>query len=212
MVVHVDHETPRITTLLWDVGGVLLTNAWDRVARRRAATAFGIDLSAFEARHAAVVQEFECGRLSMNAYLACTVFDEPRGFSQERFMRFMYAQSEAYPDSLQVLDRVANRARHRIVMFNNESCELNRYRIDRFALASRFDLFFSSCFVGLRKPDERFYRLALDLLQAKAEHCLLIDDRAGNLEPASRLGIQTIGYHNASQLADDLASALVLSS
>lgn len=199
-----------ITTLWWDVGGVLLTNGWDRAARAKAAATFGIDAEAFEARHATVVQEFECGRLSLEAYLACTVFDEPREFSSEAFVAFMYAQSKPLPESLPLLERIRRSGAYRMVMFNNESRELNRYRLERFSLAPRFDVFFSSCFLGLRKPDERFYRLALDLLQADARECLLIDDRASNLEPASRLGLQTLQYRSVRQFSDALASLRIL--
>ena len=35
--------TAQITTLFLDIGGVLLTNGWDRKARRRAAETFHFD-------------------------------------------------------------------------------------------------------------------------------------------------------------------------
>lgn len=97
-----------------------------------------------------------------------------------------------------------------MVMCNNESRELNRYRIERFDLAPCFDVFCSSCFVGVRKPDERFYRLVLDLLQADPEHCLLIDDRLPNLDAASRLGIHVLHYRDAGQLNRELIERRIL--
>jgi len=41
----------EITTLFWDVGGVLLTNAWDRAGRHRAAERFHLDWEDFQDRH-----------------------------------------------------------------------------------------------------------------------------------------------------------------
>jgi len=37
-------------------------------------------------------------------------------------------------------------------------------------------VFSSSCFVGVRKPDEAIYRLALSVIQRRPEACLFIDD------------------------------------
>ena len=39
------------TTLFVDVGGVLLTNAWDPIARLRAVEHFALDQEALEQRH-----------------------------------------------------------------------------------------------------------------------------------------------------------------
>jgi len=196
---------PAVTTVWWDVGGVLLTDGWDAAARRAAAASFHLDAARFEARHQSVAQEFECGRLSLSGYLSCAVFDEARDFTRESFVRFMYSRSKPYRDALRVLEQARRGPARRMVMFNNESRELNRYRIDRFKLAPYFDVVCSSCFLGVRKPDERMYHMALDLLQAEPEDCVLIDDRDTNLEPAATLGLRTLHYRTAAGLARALA-------
>ena len=48
-----------ISTILWDIGGVLLTNAWDRQQRDVVLTHFGLDHARFERRHAEVEQAWE---------------------------------------------------------------------------------------------------------------------------------------------------------
>jgi putative hydrolase of the HAD superfamily len=40
-----------VTTLFMDIGGVLLTNGWDRAARQRAAEAFDLDFDEMNERH-----------------------------------------------------------------------------------------------------------------------------------------------------------------
>jgi putative hydrolase of the HAD superfamily len=60
----------EISTLFWDVGGVLLTNGWDRDIRRAAAARFGFDLEEFEPRHEALVSALETGNISFDAYLS----------------------------------------------------------------------------------------------------------------------------------------------
>ena len=87
---------------------------------------------------------------------------------------------------------------------NNEIFELNVYRLKRFGLRSIFPVFFSSCFLGIRKPDEAIYRLALQATQREAAECLFIDDREVNLECPREMGLQTILYDSASQLRNVL--------
>ncbi len=194
-----------IKIVFWDVGGVLLTNGWDHAAREEAARVFRVDAEKLQARHRSIVEEFECGRLSLDQYLARTVFDEPRTFSLEAFVQFMYSQSRAHDDRLMMLEHIRQVGGRLMVMLNNESLELNRYRIERFGLGRYFDVFFSSCFLGLRKPDERIYRLVLDLLQATPDACLFIDDRTVNLAAAGQMGIHTIRCQDSRQLKEELS-------
>jgi putative hydrolase of the HAD superfamily len=87
---------------------------------------------------------------------------------------------------------------------NNESTELNLYRIDNFGLREIFTLFVSSCFVGLRKPEKGIYRLALAITQKSPEECCFIDDRALNLESACALGMHTIEMQTLADLQHKL--------
>jgi putative hydrolase of the HAD superfamily len=87
---------------------------------------------------------------------------------------------------------------------NNESRELNLFRIEAFGLREIFSIFVSSCFVGLRKPEEGIYRLALEITQRPPEQCCFIDDRALNLDAAAKLGMHVIQMETAEQLRGDL--------
>jgi putative hydrolase of the HAD superfamily len=78
--------------------------------------------------------------------------------------------------------------------------------MDKFGLRQIFDLFLSSCFVGLRKPERDIYRLALETTQIPAEECCFIDDRALNLECAAHMGMHTIQMQSFDQLRRELAN------
>ena len=192
------------SALFWDVGGVLLSNGWDRHGRRRAAKQFALDWEEFQDRHELVVNDFETGHISLDQYLACTVFDRDRGFTRDEFTEFMFAQSEAYPETLAIVEQLALNGTYLLATLNNESLELNRYRIERFGLRNHFDLFLSSCFLGVAKPEEAIYRMALHVTQREPEACVFIDDRGLNVERAAALGIRTIHYQSPEQLRRDL--------
>jgi putative hydrolase of the HAD superfamily len=195
---------PAPTAVFCDVGGVLLTNGWDRTARRRSVEQFKLDWEEFEDRHELVASAFEKGQLTLKAYLDRTVFYRPRQFTPEDFKSFMLAQSEAFADTLAVLERLARSKLYLLGTLNNESLELNLYRIERFGLRRYFDVFFSSCFLGVQKPDAAIYRLALQMTQRAPEEFVFVDDRPLNLECAREMGIHTIRFENASQLERDL--------
>jgi len=196
----------EITTLFWDIGGVILTNGWDRASRREAAAAFQLDWEDFQDRHELSFPAFDNGHIKLNEYLDRTLFYRPRSFTREEFTAFMFAQSKEFPESRAILDAVARSQKYFIGAINNEPLELNEYRIEAFGLRRDFQVFFSSCYLGTRKPEEAIFRIALEVTQRKPEQCLFIDDRPLNLENPRRLGMNTIHFQNAQQLRAELGN------
>jgi putative hydrolase of the HAD superfamily len=203
---HRDREAfiSDITTIFSDVGGVLGTNGWDHGERRAAAQQFGFDLVEFESRHEFLAAALDTAQLTLEQYLDRTIFYRERPFTLAAFRDFMTAQSKPYPDSLQLMERLAGSGKYLLATLNNESLELNRYRIEAFGLRSIFKLFLSSCYLGVRKPNAAIYQLALRLTQQDPARCVFIDDRALNLECAEREGMKTIQFQSAAQLEQDL--------
>ncbi|MHB8756374.1 MAG: HAD family hydrolase [Candidatus Acidiferrales bacterium] len=194
----------QVTALFFDMGGVLLTNGWDRESRRAAAKKFDLDWDDFEDRHELLLHAFEVGELSLNEYLKRVVFYRERAFGRQEFIDFIYSQSRAMPETLAVLGRLAAMRKYLMGALNNESRDLNEYRIRQFDLRKYFDVFLSSCYLGVRKPDEAMYKLALSITQRAGEECVFIDDRALNLECARELGMHTIQFKDAGQLEKGL--------
>lgn len=153
-----------------------------------------------------VVDLLETGRMTLDEYLITTIFHRNRPFSREAHITFMKGRSQPMPQSLDLLSELAGDSNHLLVTLNNESRELNEHRISRFGLKDHFTAFFSSCYLGIRKPNEDIYLLALDLIRHRAEECLLIDDRSVNIECARNLGMQVIQFHDATQLRKDLGA------
>jgi putative hydrolase of the HAD superfamily len=194
----------EITTLFWDIGGVILTNGWDHGSRREAANVFHLDWEDFQDRHDLSFPAFDSGNITLNEYLDRTLFYKPRPFTREEFTAFMFAQSKEYPETRAVLDAAARSGKYFLGTINNEPFELNEYRIETFQLRRDFLVFFSSCYVHARKPEEAIFRVALEVTQRPAERCVFIDDRALNLENPRRLGMNVIHHQNAPQLRSEL--------
>ncbi|ASF46633.1 HAD family hydrolase [Methylovulum psychrotolerans] len=181
-----------ITALFLDIGGVLLTNGWDHLARKRAATNFKLEWAEMEDRHGLNFATYEEGKLSLEDYLSRTVFYEERPFTREQFREFMFAQSHALPEMIGLVRKLKARYGLKIVVVSNEARELNEHRIHQFKLNSFVDFFVSSCFVHLRKPDTDIFRLALDLAQVPTGQIIYIENTLMFAEIAEGLGIRSI--------------------
>jgi len=199
-----------LTTIFFDIGGVLLTDGWGHVSRRAAAEKFGLDWDEYSDRHEKVAHTIEVNGLTLERYLDRAIFYRPRSFTREEFRDFIFAQSQPKPDSLKIAAELAESGRYFMATLNNEILELNLYRIRQFALRRCFSVFFSSCFLGVRKPDEAIYRLVLQTTQRTPEECMFIDDREVNLECPRELGINTILFKDAAQLRAQLISSGVV--
>lgn len=195
---------PEISTIFFDIGGVILTNGWDRDARREAAQAFQLDWEDFQDRHDLSFPAFDAGQITLNQYLDRTLFYRPRSFTREEFTAFMFAQSKEYPETRAILSALTRSGKYLIGAINNEPLELNQYRIEAFQLRHDFQVFFSSCYLNARKPEEAIYRIALQVTQRAPESCVFIDDRALNLENPRRLGMNVVHHQNAPQLRQEL--------
>lgn len=194
-----------VTTLFWDNGGVILTNGWDRGSRKLAVEKFHLDWADFEDRHELMLHGFEIGEVSLDDYLRRTVFYRERAFTPDDFKKFMFDQSQALPESLAFLGRLADTKRYYMAALNNESLEINHYRVKTFNLRRYFEGFFASCYLGIRKPDPGIYELAIKITQRDPDECVFIDDRGLNLECAKEMGMRTIQFVNLAQLREELA-------
>ncbi|MGH7651353.1 MAG: HAD-IA family hydrolase [Gemmatimonadaceae bacterium] len=198
----------EIRHIFFDVGGVLGTDGWDREERARATERFGLDAKEFQCRHEEIVSAWEEGRITIEEYLDNAVFYERRNFSRQEFVEFMYSQSIPDSDTVRIARELTAHQRYTLMTLNNESDELNRYRIRAFGISEIFEAFLSSCWLGVRKPMQRFYESAIGIAQADPQTSLFIDDRQQNLNPARNLGMKVVLFQSASQLRSDLGRIL----
>ncbi len=196
---------PSITTLFLDIGGVLLTNGWDRKARRLAAETFALDCDEMDERHHLTFDTYEEGKLSLEEYLTRVVFYEERPFSREEFRAFMFSQSRPFPEMIELVRHVKARHRLKVAVVSNEGRELNEHRIREFQLGTFIDFFISSSFVHYRKPDADIYRIALDIAQVEPAQVVYLEDRPMFVEVARGLGINGIVHTGCEATRRELA-------
>lgn len=186
----------RITHLFTDLGGVLLTNGWDRGLRKLVATQFDIDQAEMDERHHLTYDTYEAGKISLSVYLRRVIFWEPREFTEEQVVDFMLSQAKCFPEMIELYKRIKASNEIKIVVVSNEGRELTSDRIQRFGLKEFVDIFVVSSYVHFRKPDEDIFRIALDVAQAEPGEVVYVDDRQMFTEVACRLGMREVWHRD----------------
>ncbi len=184
----------EISTLFLDIGGILLSNGWDRHMRKRAAQKFKLDYDELDDRHHMTFDAYEEGKMTIDEYLRLVVFYERRDFDYGDFKEFMFSQTKPLPEMIEMFKSIAKKHKLKVGAISNEGRELSVYRVSRFGLKDFVQFFICSAFVHFRKPDKDIYRIALDVGQATPEQSIYIDDRQIHAEVAASLGINAI-YH-----------------
>ncbi len=200
----------KITHIFFDIGGVILTNGWDHMNREEAAQAFNYDYKESDKIHAKLADNFDSGFLTLDEYLEKVVFYKKRDFSKERFIEFMKSRSDAYKTTFEVLDKLREQNNYQLSTLNDKSLELNEFRIKNFELNKYFTNFFSSCYLGISKPNKEIFKKMLGITQLNPENCLFIDDREENAEVAKDCGFQVVYLKRVFELENELKNRKIL--
>ena len=199
-------KLPKIEWLFIDIGGVLLSDGWGHLFRQKAASEFNIDYDEMEVRHKQAFEAYEIDKLSLAEYLKLVVFYEPRSFTPNQFGAFMFGLSTPWLDMIDLIKVVKQSNALKILVVSNEARALNAYRIKKFGLTSFVDVFLSSSFVRLRKPDPEFFRVALDLVQCPPSSVLYLENTPMFVEVAETFGINSLLHVDISSTRRKLSS------
>jgi putative hydrolase of the HAD superfamily len=199
-------KTTAISCAFLDIGGVLLTDGWDHLARKRAAKNFKLEWAEMEDRHHLTFEIYEEGKITLDEYLSLVVFTEKRSFSRNQFRNFMFDQSKPFPEMIDLVTQLKASLGLKIVIVSNEGRELNAHRVQKFKLNRLANCFISSCFVHIRKPDADIFRLALDIAQVQASQAVFIDNTPMFVQIAEELGIQSILHTDCKSTRADLSA------
>ena len=134
------------------------------------------------------------------------VFWKKRPFTRAEFRQFMLAQSKPFTGMIELVRNLKTKYRLKIIIVSNEAREVNAYRIRQFKLAGFVDVFISSCFVHLRKPDVDIFRLALDIAQVPARQIGYIDNTPLFVQIAEEFGMRGLLHTDCQSTAAKLAA------
>jgi putative hydrolase of the HAD superfamily len=193
-----------VNTIFTDIGGVLLTNGWDRGCRRRAIDTFKLDPEETEERHHLCFDTLEVGKITLDEYVNHVVFYKKRLFTRSEFWRFMCDQSQPLQGMIELIQQLKKKYDLKVAVVSNEGRELAEYRIKQFKLNAVADFFIVSSFVHFRKPDSDIFRIALDTAQVTPQQVVYMEDRPMFVKVARSLGIHGIRHTDRNSTSEKL--------
>jgi putative hydrolase of the HAD superfamily len=202
--------------ILFDIGGVLLTNGWDHNERDSIFTRFAIDPDEYLARQSAMYEAWDLGKISAREFFDHTVFYTPRAFTYQQFWQAILDCSQVLEDgAMGILEEIAasnicRDGKCLLGALNNEPRETNQYRFEHFGLGRWLRVRLSSCYLGLHKPDPAYYHRAIDILGSEPQRILFIDDRIANVDAARQAGMQALLFEGSAKLRRELEGLGVL--
>ena len=184
--------------VLWDVMGTLVHDPF----YQEMPAFFGMSFEELlEAKHPSAWVEFELGQRSEEDFLR-SFFADGRDFDRRGFVSAVRSSYRWLPGLEQLLDELRGTG---CVMHAFSNYPVWYQIIEERLNLSRFlDWTFVSCITGLRKPDPAAYAYVCSELGVPAEHCVLVDDRAGNCEAALRSGIPSVLFEGVDALQASL--------
>ena len=127
--------------------------------------------------------------------------DFPEANAERAVELWSASPGEVNSEVLEILR--ACRKKAKLVLISNATSRLPS-DLRRLGIAEDFDYIINSSEVGFTKPDPNIYFAALNTLGATPEQALFIDDNAGHVAAATRLGIAGHTYVGADDLRHKL--------
>ncbi len=206
----------RFDAILFDLGNTLLyfDGVWPEVQREADAQllahlqneGFALDAPSFLQQFRARITEYYAQREAefvehTTAYVLKTLLAElgypdvgPQQLSPA--LRALYAASQAHwlleDDCLPALQALKNEGHKLAIISNAGDDEDVQTLVDNTGLRPYFDLVLSSAACGVRKPNPRIFKLALDRLGVPANGAAMVGDTLG----ADILGAQNAGLYS----------------
>lgn len=85
---------------------------------------------------------------------------------------------------------------YKMAIISNDSSRWSKYLREKFDINKYFDVISISGDLKIQKPEERIFQLTIEQLGCKAEDCFYVDDREGNLETASKVGMDAVLFNS----------------
>jgi epoxide hydrolase-like predicted phosphatase len=181
--------------IIFDMGGVFIRTSASQAARQELANQYGMNVEALihTIFQSSISIEAEKGTISRDELMKQLMqqFGEDKKKAQHFVQKFFSDDRE----DIELVEYARTlRSRYKLGLLSNAFQGTREWMQERFTFLSLFDVSYFSAEVGMRKPEEQFYRLILKQLQVEPSEALFVDDFLENIQGAQRLGIQTVWY------------------
>ena len=198
-----ESQTPRVTAVVFDLGGVLID--WD--PRYLYRTLFDDDAAMEEFLATVTTQEWNHAQDAGRPWAAAIeelaeVYPEKRDLIEAYWRRWPETLGDAIGPTVEVLDEL--RGSVRLFALSNWSGETFPIARPRYPFLEWFDGIVISGEERLIKPDPAIFRVLLERYELRPGETVFVDDHAPNVEAAASLGIRALRFPDAAALRSAL--------
>ncbi|MFH1331722.1 MAG: HAD family hydrolase [archaeon] len=189
-----------INSIIFDCGGVILSNAWTEggdlqynIIPEKLGISEEIAVKIFHKNWPDISIGKKSGDVFFNDLLTIAKNKIPLQELIEIYYRCIQKK-----DAFELVEKLYQK--YPLYTLNDESKEWMDMRIRKFNLTKYFRDFITSGYVGYAKPNRRIYEILLERTRLKPTECLFIDNKEHLLSPAREIGYETILFLNKQQL------------
>lgn len=185
----------KITTLIFDFGGVLTTTKFFPLLAEKFGRTYGVDPQLIKERLYAHEHSPAIGQHSVEQFWenSCKDLGIPLDAFVKAFMTY-----DLNPDMFAYLHTL--KPKYALILHSDNFAP----RVAEIQRDSRFtDLFDQMYFsneIGILKTDERAFRHVLSTIHQKPEECVFVDDKEKNLLASRSIGMHTVLFKSLEQL------------
>jgi putative hydrolase of the HAD superfamily len=191
-----------VKAIIFDLGGVCLSNYFGYKEREGVAERFGFDFEKFREYFNLNKEKLDVGRLDEEEFLRSAFDFLGIDVDSLKVIEYLRNKDESNKEVLKLVSELGKN--YKLYALTNEILSAARFRIKKFDLNNFFERVFVSSEIGFAKPDRMVYEHVLREIGREAEDCVYIDNREDLLVPAKELGMKVIHFKDVEQLKKDL--------
>lgn len=192
--------------IIFDLGGVCLTNYWGKRNRLDFSKKFNLDYNKINEYHMKTLRDIILGKITEEEYFNGLFKHQDRGQKTKETINYLRKETKAFQEVLDFIKTLAEN--YKIYAFTNEIKEAAEFRIKKFNLSEYFKKIFISSIVGLEKYDKEAYEHIVKDLGMEPSEIIFIDNAEENVKKAEEAGMKGILFNNLEQLKTDLNNVL----
>ena len=197
-----------IKTIFWDIGGVL-ERTEDPAPRKAIAAELGWeihDLARLLFGHSDNFR-IQLGQITMDQHSANIA--RSLGITRDELSNIITAFFAGDRLDRELVTHIRQlRKDYQIGVISNYTPILRPKINDLWQIGDTFDTLTISSEVGVMKPEEAIYQIALEKADTRPEQAVFIDDFIENVGGAQKVGMHAIHFRSASQTLDELHNLL----
>ncbi len=194
-----------ITTVIFDLGGVLVQTLWERVTEPVSQmNGMSPDEVMDQIRKGNAYFPHMSGEIDFDEFHKRMMTQLGLNLGANEFLAMWNSILEPHPGTGEIVEKL--KGHYRLSIGSNTDVPHFRQSREVQPIISMFDDVLVSYELGHCKPDVAFFQLGLEKLGVSPNETVFIDDLKDNVEAANSLGITGIQFLSANQLNSDLTN------